>query len=214
MSNFSVFRRNKLLSRSFYGICYKTFASLPLLPSFKIGIGLKGSVDCTRIFRESRTRDSKTLLEKYNLRKRERGRRKDKTRRLNSDWKTLDIEGRRIARISKWIPKWPGDKQMRGWRHVPPLQPCQACTLSSPANLRANLKSISPTCPETLGTYVSTNYSVREVINVPLNYRRVFSDWRKSIKHAWGWRCPSSRIINPRLPVEITTVSFSRFVRK
>lgn len=75
---------------------------------------------------------------------------------------------------------------MRGWKHVPPLHPRQACTLSSPANLRANLKSISPPArPETLGTYVSTNYSVRGVINVLLNYRRVFSDWRKSIKHAW-----------------------------
>lgn len=102
---------------------------------------------------------------------------------------------------------------MRGRKHVPPLYPRQACTLSLPANLRANLKSISsPARPETLGTYVSTNYSVRRVINVLLNYRRVFSDWRKSIKHAW--RCPSSRIVNPRLPAGITTISFSRFVRK
>lgn len=87
--------------------------------------------------------------------------------------------------------------QADAWAEARSL-PCilQACTLSSPANLRANLKSISPPArPETLGTYVPTNYSVRGVINVLLNYRRVFDDWRKSIKHAW--RCPSSRIVNP-----------------
>lgn len=93
---------------------------------------------------------------------------------------------------------------MRGWKHVPPpLRPRQACTLSSPANLRANLKSISPPArPETLRTYVSTNYSACEVINVLLNYRRVFDDW-KSIKHVCGGRgCPSSRIVNPRLGLQ------------
>lgn len=55
---------------------------------------------------------------------------------------------------------------MRGRKHVPPLHPRQACALFSPANLRANLKSISPPArPETWGTYVSTNYSVELLVS-------------------------------------------------
>lgn len=70
-----------------------------------------------------------------------------------------------IARISEWIPKWPegAHKQMRGRGSTSlPLHPRAnhhpaRQLLLPPADLRANLKSISPPArPETLGTYVST----------------------------------------------------------
>lgn len=125
---------------------------------------------------------------------RERERQKGKPRRAEFRSKYAGYRKRRNSRNIKMNPQMirgQADAWVEARSSPSPLrQPrSKLGILPLPANLRANLKSISsPAHPETLGTYVSTNYSMRGVINVLLNYRRVFSDQRKSIKHARGWR--------------------------
>lgn len=187
------FRRNKLLTRSF---CCKTFAPLSLLPELKIGIDRKRNlIRYSAIFGEPWTGDSKTDVFSGKLRfEKEKDRRVGETRRAEFRSKCAGYRKRRNSQNIKMNPQmiWGQADAWEEARSSPPplLQPrSKLGILPLPANLRANLKSISsPAHPETLGTYVSTNYSVRGVINVLLNYRRVFSDRRKSIKHARGWR--------------------------
>lgn len=80
-SNRFHFRRNKLLTRSFYCICCKTFAPFFLLPELKIGIDRKGKPRFSMLRRSSGShgrRNSKTdvLSGKCTYRERERQKRR------------------------------------------------------------------------------------------------------------------------------------------